>query len=340
MVGLKDVADLAGVSASTVSRVLANKSYVSKQTRAKVWKAIEQLDYRPNTLAQSLKTGSSQVLALVIPSIQNLMFPVLARGAEDAAREKGYTLVLCNTDEDSDVEKQYLSLLQSHLVSGFIIATMKPSSEHIIKLRESGVPIVLTSRSSNKQIDTILIDNKDAARRAVKHLIDTGCKHIAIAMGNQDLDLYKARMAGYRQALEDAGIDFNEDLVLYNPGDRQELYDQVKDLIQSDKPFDGLFATNDQRAFIAMRAIHDLDKKIPEEISVVGFDDVDMSSLMEPPLTTVTQPLYEIGRKAVERCFEIIKYKEEHGTLPVAEVSILDTTLTIRRSTKEETKNV
>ena len=336
MVGLKDVADRAGVSASTVSRVLAGKSYVSETTRSRVWAAVEALNYRPNVLAQSLKTGSSNTLALIIPSIQNQMFPHLTRGAEDAAREAGYTLVLCNTDEDMALERQYIESLRSLLAAGFICGTMLPDSEHLRELHRDGVPLVLSSRYYGDAIDAVLIDNEKAGYQATKHLIDTGCKHIAIAVGDRNLSIYAERMAGYRSALAEARLEQSDEMVLADADDKEKLYQDVTNLLRERPETDAVFATNDQKAFVVMRAIHDLGLRIPEDVSIIGLDDVEMSRYMEPPLTTVAQPLYELGRRAVLRILELIRYKEEHGSLPAAKIEILDTKLKIRGSTKEE----
>lgn len=336
MIGLKDVADHAGVSASTVSRVLAGKTYVSEATRERVWEAIDTLGYRPNTLAQSLKSGTSNTLALIIPSIQNQMFPHLVRGAEDYARQAGYTLVLCNTDEDLAEEKRYIDTLRGHLVAGFIIATMLPSSDHIRQLREEGMPLVLTSRSYDSSIDVILIDNRLAAYKATNHLIRGGAKRIAIALGNMDLSIYQERLSGFRDALRENDLEADENLLIGNDDDADLLYQRFWSLLD-DKSVDGIFATTDQKAFVAMRAIHDRGLRIPDDVAVIGLDNVEMSSLVEPPLTTVAQPLYEIGRQAVIRVTEMIRYKAEFGTLPPAQTKLLETNLIQRKTTREET---
>lgn len=336
MIGLKDVADRAGVSASTVSRVLAGKSYVNDLTRQRVWEAIDHLNYRPNTLAQSLKSGSSNTLALVIPSIQNQMFPHLVQGAEDAARQAGYTLVLCNTDEDVEVEQRYIDTLRSHLTAGFIFATMMPTSDHIRRLREDGMPIVLTSRSYGDAIDAVLIDNSETAYRATKYLLAKSRGKVAIALGNTDLGVYADRLKGYRKALAEASLADDSSLILANGDQTEQLYADVRALLQKDKQVDSIFATNDQKAFVVMRAIHDEGLKIPEDVAVIGLDNVEMSQLIEPPLTTMAQPLYNMGKLAVEKILRIIKYKEEHGSLPEPLIDVLATELIIRKSTREE----
>lgn len=334
MVGLKDVAEYAGVSASTVSRVLAGKSYVNENTRQKVWAAIKVLDYRPNALAQSLKNGSSNTIALMIPSIQNLMFPDIVRGVEDAARKAGYTVVLCNTDEDIEVEKRYIDTLRTHLIGGFIVASMTSGSRHILRLRDEGVPVVLTSRAHGEDIDAVIIDNERAAFDATTYLLRTGHKKIALALGRTKLPIYVERLEGYQRALRQAGVPYDEALVMRETNGAASFYTLVRRLLKSGAKPDAIFATSDPKAFVVMRALYDEGLRIPEDISVIGLDNVEMSALVEPPLSTVSQPLYEIGKLAAQKLFAQIRYKEEHDCLPPPQIDVMQTELIIRKSTR------
>ncbi len=334
MVGLKDVAEYAGVSASTVSRVLAGKSYVNDNTRKEVWEAIKALDYRPNALAQSLKNGISNTIALMIPSIQNLMFPDIVRGVEDAARKAGYTVVLCNTDEDIAVEEKYIDTLRTHLIGGFIVASMTPDSKHILRLRDEGVPLVLTSRSYDMETDAVIIDNEQAGFDATSYLLRTGHRRIALALGRTKLPIYADRLEGYKRALAQAGIPFDESLVMRESNGMSSFYALVRKLLRSGPRPDAIFATSDPKAFVVMRALYDEGLRIPEDISVIGLDNVEMSALVEPPLTTVSQPLYEMGKLAAQKLFAQIRYKEEHNCLPPAQVDVMRTELILRKSTR------
>lgn len=334
MVVLKDVAEHAGVSASTVSRVLAGKSYVNEQTRQKVLEAIKLLDYRPNLLAQSLKMGTSTTIALLIPSIQNQMFPDIVRGAEDAARKAGYTVILCNTDEDIDVEKRYIENLRTRLVDGFLVASMTPASQHIRQLREDGCPVVLTSRALGDEIDAVVIDNEEAAYKATNYLVRTGHQRIAIALGRAELPIYQERFSGYKKALEAAGLSFDERLVIHETNGTNSFYSLIHSLLKSGVRPDAVFATSDPKAFVVMRALFDKGLRVPDDVSVIGLDNVEMSALIEPPLSTVGQPLYEIGKLAAQKLFSQIRYKEEHGHLPPPHIDVLPTELIVRRSTQ------
>ena len=334
MVGLKDVAKYAGVSASTVSRVLAGKSYVNEETRQRVMEAVRALDYRPNALAQSLKMGNSNTIALMIPSIQNLIFPDITRGVEDAARRAGYTVVLCNTDEDVEVEKNYINKLRTRLIDGFIVASAMPNTTHITRLREEGFPVVLTSRHYSDDIDAVIVDNVQAAYNATKYLIRTGHKRIAIALGRVELPIYAHRLEGYRKAIEESGLPFDESLVIHETTGTSSFYSLTMDMLKRQGKPDAIFASSDPKAYVIMRALHDAGLRIPEDVSVMGMDNVEMSSLVEPPLSTVAQPLYEIGRLAAQKLFKQIAYKEQTGKLAPPQIDVLPTDLIIRKSTR------
>ncbi|MBK5200727.1 MAG: LacI family DNA-binding transcriptional regulator [Spirochaetaceae bacterium] len=331
---MKEVAKRAGVSVSTVSRVLANKDYIKANTRKKVEEAAKELNYRPNVMAKGLKLGRSNAIAIMIPSIDNLIFPEIVRGVEDVARSKNYVVTLCNTDEDVDKEKVYMKKLSNMGVDGMVVATMRADSHHITELYIDNFPVVLTSRHFDNTIDAIIIDNYRAAYDAVKYLISRGYKNIAIALGNKELPLYANRYAGYKDALLEANLTFNQEYVMEEINNTDSFYPLCTNLLKKHREIDCIFATNDIRAITCMRAIKDLGLNIPSDIGVMGFDDIKISALVEPPLTTTNQKLYEIGAKAARRLIEQIIYQKENGELLSPEIKILDTNLIIRKSTK------
>jgi LacI family transcriptional regulator len=331
---LKDVARYTGLSISTISRALSNKSYVKEHTREKVLEAVRLLNYSPNIMARSLKNGRSNTIALFIPSIQNLIYPDLTRGVEDTARKNGYTVILCNTDESMEVEKSYINTLRPRLIDGFIIASMMPHSSHIAQLRKENFPLVLTLRAYDDSIDAVVIDNGQAARNAVKYLIGQGHRKIAIALGNMELNVYSERFKGYRIALEEEGIAFDEKFVIRERNTISSLYHITRTMLKKGIIPDSVFATTDAQAITIMRAIYDSGYKIPADISVLGFDNVEIASLVEPPLTTVSQPLYEIGVMAAQKLIYQIQYKEEHGVLDSPMIDVVETNLLVRKSTR------
>lgn len=332
---LKKVAELAGVSISTVSRVLNGKSYVNKETRERVLKAVRESDYQPNALAKSLKMGRSNTLCLMIPSIENLMFPKLVRGIEDAARKKGMTVFLCNTDEDSAIEKSYIETMKMRCIDGFLICSLSSDASYIRSLRDEGYPLVLVNRFENDDIgmvDTISADNFKIGYDATTYLIKTGHRRIALAQGREELLLYRERKKGYQKALSDNWIPYDESLVMYEIHGTNGFYQTTKEIMRKNAAPDAIFCTSDPKAFVVMHALHDMGISIPREVAVVGVDDVAMSAMVEPPLSTISQHLYNMGVSAAKNVIRQIEYKEKKGCLPPPESIITETNLIIRHS--------
>lgn len=334
MANLKDVAEYAGVSPSTVSRVLSNKSYVSEKTRQKVMAAVRYYDFSPNALAKSLKMGRSNTIAMMVPSIQNLIFPVIVRGVEDTARRMGYTVILCNTDENMEVEKSYINKLRTRWIDGFIVASMMPDSDHIRALKDEGFPVVLTCRSYGNDMDAVIIDNQQAAFEATSYLIRSGHHRIALAMGRQEIPIYADRYKGYCQALEHHNLPYDEQLVIHESNGTSSFHYLIQNMLASGILPDAILATSDPKAFVVMRALHDAGIKVPQDISVMGIDNVEISSLIEPPLSTISQPLYNIGVLAAKKLVAQIQHKEKFGELSAPQVDVLKTDLIIRKSTR------
>ena len=331
---LTEVALKAGVSISTVSRVLSGTNYVNEKTREEILAVVYDLNYRPNPLARGLKLGKSNAIALMIPSIDNMIFPPIVRGVEDVARQYNYLVTLCNTDENVQTEIQYLQKLCNMGVDGIIEATMRRDSQHIRDLKKDGFPVVLTSRNYDDTIDAVVIDNYKAAYQMTSFLVGKGYRRIAFAMGDPGLSLYEKRFEGYKQSLLDAGIDFDDSLVMHEVDNPNSFYPLVTDLVKRKPDIDAVFATNDSRAIIIMRALRDMGLDIPKDIGVVGFDDTEISAFIDPPLTTVHQPLYEIGVQAAKRVIKQIQSKEHKGALEPPVIEVLETKLVIRKSTR------
>lgn len=330
MITIKDVAKRAGVSPSTVSRTLSGKVPVDRQTREKVMEAIRALNYKPNILAKGLKEGRTNTIGLIIPNICNPVFPAVARGVEDVAREKGFTVILCNTDENIEAEKDYVEKLQKRWVDGFIFATAREESQHILELKEKGFPVVLVVRHMDEAVDAVVIDNYKSSVEAVEYLINTGHRRICIINGDRSLTLYSERFEGYRHALEAAGLPFIPELVLDVAGRDDNGYGAVMGLLKKGILPDAVFATSDPRAIGAIRAIKDCGLNVPGDVSVVGFDDLSISPFLDPPLTTVSQPLYEMGAKAARRLIEIINGEKNEK----AKIELVKASLVIRKSVR------
>lgn len=335
---IKDIAEAVGVSSSTVSRAINGKSCVNEETRQKILAMAAQTNYQPNVLAKSLKIGRSNTICLVIPSIENLIFPAITRGVEDIARKRGFTVTLCNTGEDDAVEKSYIEKMKNRWVDGFVLCTGGRKNENAHVLRAEGFPVVVVNRFDEDEVDlldTVSVDNYAAAYSATRYLIRSGRKRIALVCGTDELLLYRERRRGYWQALKDAGLPCEDRLILYEvPGNENMcFYQMTKDLMARPNAPDAFFCTSDPKAFVVMHALHDLGISIPEQVSVLGFDDVSLSEMVEPPLSTVAQPLYSMGTVAAEGLIRQIQYKEKNGVLPPPVHSVLHVRLIIRRST-------
>lgn len=333
---LKQVAALAGVSVSTVSRVLNGKTYVNEDTRKIVMEAIRKTNYQPNALAQSLKMGRSNTICLMIPSIENMMFPKLTRGVEDEARKNGMTVFLCNTDEDAVIEKSYLETMKQRWIDGFIVCSLGSDAPHIRSLRDEGYPLVLVNRfeeSDIGQVDTVAADNFQIGYDAVRYLVRTGHRRVAIVCGREELLLYRERLRGYCKALEDSGLPVRQEMILREDSGNDGFYYQIREMVmQGEKP-DAIFCTSDPKAFVVMHALHDLGLRIPEDVAVLGVDNVSMSAMVEPPLSTISQHLYDMGMTAAKSLIRQIEYKDKYGELPKPQRIIMNSDLIVRRST-------
>ncbi len=330
MVTIKDVAKMAGVSTSTVSRAISGKIPVDKETIDKVMKAVKALDYEPNALAKGLKEGKTNTIALIIPNIGNPLFPPLAKGVEEVARKNGYTVILCNTEDNLDIEKKYIDKMNKRLVDGFIIATAVDGSDHILSMRDEGVPVVLLIRHMGDSVDAVILDNFKGAYDAVTYLCNREHKKIAIINGRLELTLYKERFNGYLKALEDAELPMDNSLILDDSIGAGNGYDVTVNLLEKGIIPDAIFATTDLRALGAIRAIKDFGYKVPEDISVIGFDNVEFSELMDPQLTTVAQPLYSMGSLAMEKLIKIMNTK----TIDKVSIDKINPELILRKSTR------
>ncbi|MBZ4646291.1 MAG: LacI family transcriptional regulator [Petroclostridium sp.] len=330
MVTIKDVAQRAGVSPSTVSRALSGKIPVDKETKEKVMEAVRALNYQPNVLAKGLKEGRTNTIGLIIPNIRNPVFPAVARGVEDVARRNGFTVILCNTDEDLRVELDYVDKLQKRWVDGLIFATAQKDSHHILELKEKDFPVVLLVRHMEDKVDAVISNNFKGAYEAVSYLIKTGHKKIAIVNGSLGLTLYRERFEGYKKALQDAGLPVIDEFIIDGVSDNGNGYYSMLGLLEQGSVPDAVFATSDPKAIGIIRAIKDYGLRVPEDVSVIGFDNLEISALLDPPLTTVAQPLYEMGANAANKLIRLINSKRaKKPTVDVMEVELI-----IRKSTR------
>lgn len=328
MANIKEVAKAAGVSPSTVSRVFTGKIPVNDETKTRVTAAAAALNYQPNAFAQGLKGGRIQTIGLVIPNVCNLVFPAAIRGIEDTAKQNGYAVVLCNTDEDAEKERFYIESLRRRLIDGFIFSTARPGHEYLLELPEQGVPVVFMIRELGRSVNTVTLDNEGGAYAATRYLLSRGLHKIAIVNGSLDLPLYRRRYDGYLRALNEAGVAVPMEMAVHGIGGWDDGYDAMKAMLERGCRPDAVFATNDPKAMGVIRAIRDGGFAVPGDISVMGFDNLDFSSQLDPPLTTVAQPFYEMG---VRSCRRLIQLIEKKGPAR-AKIDVLPAELVIRKS--------
>lgn len=318
---IRDVAKLAKVSVATVSRVM-NGGYVSDATKKKVLESMKELNYEQNIVAQSLNHKKSKTIALVIPDITNPYFPQLARAVEDVAHENGYTILLFNSDEESEKTDNYIRIAQQRYIDGIILATS------ITDYKDIEIPIVVLDRVIDPGIDSIVSKNKEGGKIATKHLIEIGCKKIAHLRGPKNVTSANERYEGYLEIVKSLPWYSNKLTAQANFDIKLALETTTKLLI--DHPdIDGIFAGNDLMAVGAIKAIKKIGKRIPEDVALIGFDDIEFTHYIEPELSTIQQPMYEMGALGTKILLDKINGKHNNN-----KIHQLDIKLIVRKSTK------
>ncbi len=330
---IKEIARLAEVSTATVSMILNKKDQnISPSTREKVLSIAEKHNYIPNNAARSLVTHKTNTIGLIMPDITNPFFPEIARGAEDKASEARYSIIFCNTDDSLKQEEKYIEILTEKMVDGFIFAHAADSEETCTGLNNSKIPVVLIDRDyRNKNVKgRVVVDNESGSYSGVSHLIKGGYKNIVYIGGAFITQTAKDRLAGYRRALHENNIDFHEELIKSGSYRSEWGYQALEQFLKEKISFDAVFCGNDMIAFGVMKKLKEVGIKIPEDVGVIGFDDIYVSSMMEPALTTVKQPNYEMGYRAVELLLDVLEKKNENSNRKI----VLNTELIVRKSTR------
>lgn len=303
MVTIREVARQARVSVGTVSNVLAGSATVRAELRRRVEDAMRGLDYHPNQIARSLKTRQTKTLGLVISDITNPFFPQVVRGAEDTALAAGYLLITLNTDDNPERERQSLSMLRARKVDGLLltVAASRDDMNHVEQFRDSGLPIVCIDREvPHIALDLVCSDNVRGAKMCMQHLLSRGHRRIGYLSGSIGLFTAVTRRDGFNQALAEAGIPPDEKLVRHGDFRFDSGYRLAKEMLLEHQPPTALFASNAMMGFGALKAIHELGLRCPEEVALAMFDDVPFGDVIQPRLTVVAQPAYDMGRVAAE----------------------------------------
>jgi DNA-binding LacI/PurR family transcriptional regulator len=332
---IKEVAERAGVSVGTVSHVITGSVPVSEDLRVRVQTAIRDLDYHPNHVARSLKTSRTRTLGIIVPDMTISFFPQIIRGAENAAREKGYSLIAVNSIESAERQTELLSLLRSQQVEGIllVIAAGSTPTTQMTRLIEAGVPVVCLDRVPDRiPVDSVSVEDVAAAEMGTEHLLQRGYRRVAIVTGPLALKNERRRLQGYEQSLERAGIAPDEDLVWQGNLRTEDLEAMCRERLSDPvrRP-DAIFCTNGPTALGALRAMRSCGLATPDDIGFVTFDELTVDDLFRPAITTIVQPAYEIGHKASEILLERIEQGKDREDVRTVR---LPATLKVRDSTR------
>ncbi len=330
-ISIKDIAEMCGVSVATVSRVINNNGRISQATREKVKKVIEETGYRPSELAAGLRSAKTRNIGIIVPDITNEFFARITLAAQNELMQQGYGTLICNTDENPEVQKKQLSMLKSSCVAGMIFISGEDISDEQMT---DGIPKVFVDRipwnAERKGAVTVRSDGFEGARLATEELIGKGCRKIAALFDGRALSTQVERYSGYIRAHKEAGLEVPQNL--YLPVDGVKLnagYKAIHHLLDKGVEFDGIFCYSDPLAMGALHALCERGIKVPEQVKIVGYDDSFPVRFCNPALTSVAQPVEEMGRKAAE-----LLLKMEGGEEVAGENVLLPVMLMTRRSTE------
>lgn len=325
MATIVDVAKLAGVTPTTVSRVINNRGYISEKTRNKVNEAMDQLGYQPNEIARSLTKQKSNTIGVIVPHISHPYFAKLISNLENEAAKSGYKIILCNSKEKAEKEKQYLDMCKSNRVAGIILCSGNVESN---KINTGNIPVVLLEKNFEEGKLGIQCDNYQGGKLATEHLIDCGCKRLLHFSGVIDEEMpADNREKAFIDICNENNIEFfirKYDINTYN---EMNYYEYIKDTLNEIKNIDGIFASSDLIAAQVIQVCNELNIRIPSDVKLVGFDDVEIAKLTTPTITTIHQPIKEMAKLAIELIDS--KYKN----IEVNEQTILPIELVVRNST-------
>ena len=317
---IKDVAREAGVSIATVSRVLNNVDVVNEDTKKKVLEAISKLGYRPNIIARSLKTQKTSTIGIIIPDISNQFYPEIVRGAEDVANIYSYNIILCNTDLDSEREIEYLRILKEKMIDGVLYMSNSLEEDVLKLINELRIPTVLIETKDKKSnFPSITIDNEKAAYDATTFLLNKGFSDIVFVGTHPDAEnALSKRYRGYERAMNENSVGVNHDLVCFSGIKPQDGANVVSSFLKN-KKYDSIFCISDELAMGVINELREQGIRVPEDVSVIGFDNIFSSSIYYPKLTTISQPMYDMGSVGMRMLIKIINKQpvdNEHYVLP------------------------
>lgn len=333
---LADVAKSLNVSKTLVSLVLngrGDEKGISKETQARVLKQVKELNYKANQFARGLRMGKSNTIGLIVADISNSFYAKMCRSIEDNANKHGYNVIICSSDENSEKESALIQMLIDRQVDGLIISTTQKKNDDILHLKKNNFPFVLIDRHVPK-IDSnyVIVDNKEGAKNVVNHLIKLGNKRIGhLTISPAHLSTLKERTNGYKEALKENNIRVDSSLIREIPFDniKEDVYRELKDLLSPPQSITSLFVANNNIAVACLECFMEMNIRVPQDVSLVSFDDIDAFKLCYPPVTAVSQPISKMGEEALNILIKNINSEED--VFKYEHVS-LTTDLKIRRS--------
>lgn len=299
-VTLHDIARETGLSTSTISKYI-NGVKLKEKNRIAVEQAIERLGYTVNEYARGLKSNRSRTIGVIIPELGNLFITNIISHMEDCLRAEGYSIIVCDCHSDEQLEAEAVDFLLRKMIDGIVNMPVCKDGRHLMPALEKGIPLVLIDRSIPElegRVNGVFIENESASYMATRRLIDAGHRKIAILVGPADIYTSRCRLLGYKKALEEAGLEVDESLILYSDYTTQGGYASVRQLLTSRTDMTALFITNYEMTLGGIIAINELKLEIPGKLSVIGFDNMDLSQVTHPKLSIVVQPLQDIGKEA------------------------------------------
>lgn len=316
-VTIKDIALKTGVSKSTVSRVLCNDIHVSPETRAKVLACAKALDFEPNYFAKALKTQRSRTIAFFVPNIEIMIYPAIIQAMEDETLKRGYTILLCDIQENKEIAKEYIRKLKSGSVDGFIFSTAfwnESDNKEILEAKETGLPCLNLLRIDGSDTPSVSLNNMKGSEMAIDYLVSKGRRKIAYLQGQEELKLYRDRYTGYINALEKNNLVFDECLVWHGIDNGSMVVSrEIKNAVNENISFDAVLCSSDNLAVETIHTLSQLGLSVPDDVAVIGYDNVPISELLVPRLTAIGQPFKEMGRKAVNVLVDMIEGKDRES---------------------------
>lgn len=327
---IRDVAFHAQVSTSTVSHVINGTRFVDPATKERVQATIRLLGYQPNSLARSLRRGTTNTIALIVPDNSNAFFADLARAIEDAGFAAGYSVILCNSDGSQEKEAAYIDRLLSKQMDGFILISSGQTEEPLHMIIQAKVPVVVVDREvGGLQVDQVLSDNDQGGYLVGRYLTSLGHRQVGCITGLPDLQVTIDRLAGFRRALREVQAELSIHAMVSGDFRYTSGQSAMSELLKRNLQLTAVFAMNDLMALAALRTLQDARIRVPEDISIIGFDNITLSNLVSPTITTIAQPVKEIGQTCVDLLLQRIQ-QEEPGTESLR--IVLPTTLVTRES--------